>query len=81
VARLYPQAPGSLFVASYDTLGYGGGIRPRLHTGSFYSPGSDRTENVSSITALSLVAAESTCPQVCSLATAVVLSPIYKTVT
>jgi hypothetical protein len=33
VARLYPQALGSLFVASYDSLGYGGGIRPRLHTG------------------------------------------------
>jgi hypothetical protein len=24
----------SLFVASYDSQGYGGGIRPRLHTGS-----------------------------------------------
>jgi hypothetical protein len=23
----------SLFVASYDSQGYGGGIRPRLHTG------------------------------------------------
>jgi hypothetical protein len=36
----------SLFVASYDSQGYGGGIRPRLHTGdlfqrsplSFYNP-------------------------------------------
>jgi hypothetical protein len=26
-----PQALGSLFVASYDSQGYGGGIRPRLH--------------------------------------------------
>jgi hypothetical protein len=34
VAQLYPQALGSLFVASYDTQGYGGGIRTRLHTGS-----------------------------------------------
>jgi hypothetical protein len=33
LARLYPQAPGSLFIASYDSQGYGGGIRPRLHTG------------------------------------------------
>jgi hypothetical protein len=32
VARLYPQALGSLSVASYDSQGYGGGIRPRLHT-------------------------------------------------
>jgi hypothetical protein len=31
---VYPQALGSLFVASYDTRGYGGGIRTRLHTGS-----------------------------------------------
>jgi hypothetical protein len=37
VARLYAQAPGSIFVASYDSQGYGGGIRPRLHTGSFQS--------------------------------------------
>jgi hypothetical protein len=33
VAQLYPQSLASLFVASYDTQGYGGGIRPRLHTG------------------------------------------------
>jgi hypothetical protein len=26
-----PQALGSLFVASYDSQGYGGGIRTRLH--------------------------------------------------
>jgi flagellar basal body P-ring protein FlgI len=35
VAQLYPQALGSLFVASYDSHGYGGGIRPRLHTGTY----------------------------------------------
>jgi hypothetical protein len=33
VARLYPQAQGSLFVVSYDLQSYGGGIRTRLHTG------------------------------------------------
>jgi hypothetical protein len=33
VAQLYPQALGSLFVASYDSQGYGGGIRIRLHAG------------------------------------------------
>jgi hypothetical protein len=32
VTQLYPQALSSLFVASYDPQGYGGGIRPRLHT-------------------------------------------------
>jgi hypothetical protein len=32
MAQLYSQALGSLFVASYDSQGYGGGIRPRLHT-------------------------------------------------
>jgi hypothetical protein len=33
VARLYPQALNSVFVASYDSQGYGGGIRTRLHSG------------------------------------------------
>jgi hypothetical protein len=33
VAQLYPQALGSLFVPSYDSQGYGGGIRTRLHAG------------------------------------------------
>jgi hypothetical protein len=33
VVRLYPKALGSLFVASYDSQGDGGGIRFRLHTG------------------------------------------------
>jgi hypothetical protein len=31
VAPLYPQAQGSLFVASNDSQRYGGGIRPCLH--------------------------------------------------
>jgi hypothetical protein len=35
VAQLYPQALGSFSVASYDSQGYGGGIRPRLHTGTW----------------------------------------------
>jgi hypothetical protein len=33
VARLHPQALGSLFVDSYDSQGNGGSIRNRLHTG------------------------------------------------
>jgi hypothetical protein len=33
VAQLHPQALGSLFVSSYDTQGYGGVIRTRLHAG------------------------------------------------
>jgi hypothetical protein len=36
VAQLYPQTLGSLFVASYDSQGYGGGIRRRLHAGWWY---------------------------------------------
>jgi hypothetical protein len=31
--QLYPQAPGSVFVASYDSQNYGGGILTSLHTG------------------------------------------------
>jgi hypothetical protein len=34
VAQLHPQAPGSLFVAFYDSQGCGGGILTRLHTGT-----------------------------------------------
>jgi hypothetical protein len=33
VAQLHPQALGSIFIASYDSQGYGGGIRTHLHTG------------------------------------------------
>jgi hypothetical protein len=32
VAQLYPEALGSLFFASYDLQGYGGGIRTQIHT-------------------------------------------------
>jgi hypothetical protein len=46
VAQLYPQALGSLFVASYDLQGYGRGIWPRFsHLSSLYSFGSDCIEN------------------------------------
>jgi hypothetical protein len=41
----------------------------------------DRTENISFIFQCSLVAGEMTCPQSCSLATAVLLSPVYTAVT
>jgi hypothetical protein len=34
VAQLYPQALGSLVVGSFHSQGYGGGVRPRLYTGS-----------------------------------------------
>jgi hypothetical protein len=34
VAHLNPQAPGSVFVAFYDSQGYGGGILTHLHMGS-----------------------------------------------
>jgi hypothetical protein len=33
VVQLYPRALDSLYVASYDSLGYCGGILTRLHTG------------------------------------------------
>jgi hypothetical protein len=56
VAQLYPQALGSLLVASYDSQGYGGGIRNRLHAGRSrndswslsHSLGTDSSENNSS---------------------------------
>jgi hypothetical protein len=34
VFQLHPQALESLFVASYDSKGYGGGIRTLLHSGT-----------------------------------------------
>jgi hypothetical protein len=37
VVQLYPQALCSLFVASYDSQGYGGSIRSRLHTWENFS--------------------------------------------
>jgi hypothetical protein len=35
VSRLRSQVLGSLFVASYNSQGYGGGFDPRLHTGGY----------------------------------------------
>jgi hypothetical protein len=35
VAQLYPQAPGSLFITSYNSQGYSGGILSHLRKGSF----------------------------------------------
>jgi hypothetical protein len=32
-SQLYSQAPGSLFVASYDSQGYSRGILTHLHSG------------------------------------------------
>jgi hypothetical protein len=49
-------------------------------TPTLYSPGTNRTENASSIIACSLAAGE-TCAQSCFLATAVVMSPVYRVVT
>jgi hypothetical protein len=36
VVRLYPQATGFLFVAFYDSQGYGGGILSRLQKRSSF---------------------------------------------
>jgi hypothetical protein len=36
VAQLYPQALGSLLIASYDSQGYGGGIRTHLQDGFYF---------------------------------------------
>jgi hypothetical protein len=38
LAQLYTQALGSPFVVSYDSQGYGGGIRTRLHKEWNYLP-------------------------------------------
>jgi hypothetical protein len=62
VAQLYSQVLDFLFVASYESQGYGGGIRTRPFTGytgyltidSLYSPGAYRIENASSKNSLLL---------------------------
>jgi hypothetical protein len=38
VARLYSQALDSFLVVSYDSQGYGEGIRPHLHTAVIHKP-------------------------------------------
>jgi hypothetical protein len=70
VARLYPQALGSLFVTSYDSQGYERGIWPRLHTdwswtcylwlstrlvSSLYNLSTDSSENTASKNSSSIV--------------------------
>jgi hypothetical protein len=47
---------------------------------NMHGPGTDWTENVSSIISCSLAAGE-TCPQSCYLVTAFVLLPVYTAVT
>jgi hypothetical protein len=48
VAQVYPQAPGSLFVAFYDPRGYSGGILTCLHTGIIrYYCGKIREDEIS----------------------------------
>jgi hypothetical protein len=56
VAHLYPQALCSLFVASYESQGYGGDIRTSLHTRlpatakwPFLYLDTDRTENTAPV--------------------------------
>jgi hypothetical protein len=39
VAQLYLKVLGSVFIASYDSQGYGGGIRPSLRVRSISVPG------------------------------------------
>jgi hypothetical protein len=73
VAQLYPQASGSLFVASYDSQGYGGGIRTRLHAVTtsprYIAP--ERTAQRTSIIACFVVTGKQHVHS-CSLATAVI---------
>jgi hypothetical protein len=35
VAQLYPQTLGSLFITSYNSQGYSGGIQTHLHAGTW----------------------------------------------
>jgi hypothetical protein len=42
VAQLYPQSPGSLFVAFYDSQSYGGGILNSLHATFLSTPKSKK---------------------------------------
>jgi hypothetical protein len=74
------KAPGTGFPFRRLLLlaGYGGGMNWQSY---LYSLGTDGTGNVSSIIACSVVGRETTSPQSCSLATAVVLSLIYTAVT
>jgi hypothetical protein len=42
-AQLYPQASGSLYVAFYDSQGYGGCILTCLHVGEIYKSSTSNT--------------------------------------
>jgi hypothetical protein len=53
----------------------------RLAAISHHRFSTDRTENDYSIIVCSLTAGDTTCPQICSLAMAIVLSPVYTAVT
>jgi hypothetical protein len=75
----------SLFIASYDSQGHGGGIRPRLHTVYKVSialrPRSIAPARTAQEMSLPLLRVFSlTFPQSCSLAMAIVLSPVYTAV-
>jgi hypothetical protein len=50
VAQLHLQALGFLFVASYDSQGYGGGIRPRHNAEMYLTNSCQSTEPESSVT-------------------------------
>jgi hypothetical protein len=49
VARLYPQALDSLFIASYDSQGYGWSIRPRFQTDWVENTVLNATSNVACV--------------------------------
>jgi hypothetical protein len=74
VARLYPQALSSFFVASYDSQGYGGGIWPHLHMGlPFITVTYVTTANSSSTILCLFVAAETCLATRCQAANALLL--------
>jgi hypothetical protein len=73
VAQLYLQALGSLFVASYDSQGYSGGIWTSCCWSSLYNLGKHRVENTAfnsfPIVALRFVAAAKCLPRRCLVTT------------
>jgi hypothetical protein len=52
VAQIYFRALGSLFVASYDSQNYGGGVLTLLHTGLAGLPASQDLKNTVYVTIL-----------------------------
>jgi hypothetical protein len=89
VAQLYPLELSSPFIAVYDTQGYGGAILTRLHAGYdsqttelllvIYSQHGSHRKLLPCC--LFFSCRGTVCPQSCSLATTVVLSPVYTAVT